>query len=72
MPADELTDLFVANGLVIDGEFREIMTKEEFQELFKRNLFLFSQGITRYGHIIYATLADSAKEVYEKLTSWKL
>ena len=48
------------------------MTKEEFQELFKRNLFLFSQGITRYGHIIYATLADSAKEVYEKLTSWKL
>ena len=48
MPADELTDLFVANGLVIDEEFREIMTKEEFQELFKRNLFLFSQGITRY------------------------
>ena len=71
MPADELTDLFVANGLVIDEEFREIMTKEEFQELFKRNLFLFSQGITTYGHVIYSTLADSAKEVYEKLTSWK-
>ncbi len=72
MPADELTDLFVENGLVIDGEFREIMTKEEFQELFKRNLMPFSQGITTYGHVIYSTLADSAKEVYEKLTSWKL
>ena len=71
MPADELTDLFVANGLEIDEEFREIMTKEEFQELFKRNLMPFSQGITTYGHVIYSTLADSAKEVYEKLTSWK-
>ena len=72
MPADELTDLFVANGLEIDEEFREIMTKEECQELFKRNLMPFSQGITTYGHVIYSTLADSAKEVYEKLTSWKL
>ena len=49
MPAKELLDLFIQNGLVINDDLKSSFTKEELQTLFKKTSIY---GIQEYLHIV--------------------
>ena len=44
MPAEELLDLFIQNGLVINGDLKVAFTDEEIQTLFKEDFYLWHNG----------------------------
>ena len=69
MPADELLDLFIENGLVINEDLKSTCTEEQLQELFKTGFYHWSKGSTPLSHTMYFDLAKKAKVVYDKLTS---
>ena len=68
MPADELLELFIANGLVINDELKESFTEEEIQALFKEGFHYWHTGICPMSWTPYLDLAEKAKAVYDKLT----
>ena len=45
LPADELLDLFIENGLVINDELKASFTEEELQILFKEGFHYWHTGI---------------------------
>ena len=49
MPANELLDLFIQNGLVINDDLKSSFTEEELQTLFKKTSIY---GIQEYLHIV--------------------
>ncbi len=67
MPAEELFDVFIQNGLVISAEMRESFTDEELQNLFKENFQLWHTGVSAHSHTMYIDLAEQTKIVYDKI-----
>lgn len=67
MPAKELLDLFIKNGLVINDELKEQYTEEELQTLFKDNFHLWHTGVSAHSYTIYIDLAEQTKVVYDKI-----
>ena len=67
MPAEELLDVFIQNGLVISDEMRESFTDEELQNLFKENFQLWHTGVSAHSHTMYIDLAEQTKIVYDKI-----
>ena len=67
MPAEELLDLFVQNGLVINDELKSAYTEEELQALFKENFHLWHTGVSAHSHTMYCELAEQIKVIYEKI-----
>ena len=69
MPADELLDLFIQNGLVINDELKAANTQEALQALFKVGFYHWSKGSTPLSHTMYFDLAEKTKAIYDKLTT---
>ena len=71
MPAKELLNLFIENGLVINDGLKASFTEEEIQILFKEQFDMWHRGISSMSHTMYIDLAEQTKEVYDKLTESK-
>lgn len=69
MPADELLELFIENGLVINDELKESFTEEEMQALFKEGFHYWHTGMCLMSWTPYLDLAEKTKVVYDKLTT---
>lgn len=68
LPADQLLNLFIENGLIINEELKEVFTEEELQALFKSEFDTLHMGVTTRSHFMYFDLAEKTKEVYDKIT----
>ena len=67
MPAEELFDVFIQNGLVISDEMNALFTEEELQNLFKENFHLWHTGESAHSHTMYIDLEEQTKIVYDKI-----
>lgn len=67
MPAEELLDLFIQNGLVINDDLKASFTEEELQTLFKENFDLWHTGVSAHSHTMYCDLAEQTKAIYDKI-----
>ena len=68
MPAEELLDLFIQNGLVINDDLKAAFTDEELQALFKKNFHLWHTGVSARSHTMYCDLAEQTKAIFDKMT----
>ena len=71
MPAEELLDVFIRNGLVISDELEASFTEEEIQKLFKEQFGLWHIGVSSMSHTMYMDLAEQTKVIYDKITDSK-
>ena len=71
MPANELLDLFIKNGLVINDELKASFTEEELQKLFKENFHLWHTGVSAHSYTAYIDLAEQTKVIYDKIAEPK-
>ena len=71
MPAEELLDLFIQNGLVINDALKASFTEEEIQTLFKAHFDMWHLGVSPMSHSVYLDLAKQTKEIYDKITESK-
>ena len=67
MPAMELYELFLANGLEIDEDLQKILTKDQLAEFFKADFELLLEGVSTRSHMGYMKIAKDTKIIYEKL-----
>ena len=67
MPAKELLDLFIQNGLVINDELKATYTEEELQDLFKEHFEMWHTGMSAMSHTMYIDLAEQTKVIYDKI-----
>ena len=67
MPAEELLDLFIQNGLVINDDLKASFTDEELQTLFKENFHLWHTGVSARSHTMYCDLAEQTKAIFDKI-----
>lgn len=67
MPAEELLDLFIQNGLVISDELKQSYTEEELQSLFKEHFALWHTGVSSMDYTVYMDLAEQTKEIFDKI-----
>lgn len=68
MPAEELLDLFIQNGLVINDDLKASFTDEELQALFKENFHLWHTGASAHSYTMYCDLAEQTKAIFDKIT----
>ena len=68
MPAEELLDLFIQNGLVINDDLKAAFTDEELQDLFHENFHLWHTGVSAHSHTMYIDLAEQTKAIFDKMT----
>ena len=71
MPAEELLNLFVENGLIINDGLKASFTEEEIQILFKAQFDMWHRGISSMNHTMYCDLAKQTKEIYDKIAESK-
>ncbi len=69
MPAEELLDLFLENGLVIGDGLRKNCTEEELQTLFKEDFEMWCSGVSIDSYTEYLDLAEQTKEIYDRITA---
>ena len=67
LSAEELLDLFIQNGLVINDELKQSYTEEELQSLFKEHFSMWHTGISAFNDTMYIDLAEQTKMVYESI-----
>ncbi len=67
LPANELLDLFIQNGLVINDELKQSYTEEELQTLFKEHFALWHTGECTMDYTAYIDLAEQVKTIYESI-----
>lgn len=67
MPAEELLDLFIQNGLVINEDLKRAYTEEELQTLFKEHFDMWHIGLSALSHTMYIDLAEQTKAIYDKI-----
>ena len=68
MPADELLELVIENGLVINDELKASFTEEELQALLKEGFHYWHTGVCPMSWTPYMDFADQVKTVYDKIT----
>ena len=68
MPAEELLDLFIQNGLVINDDLKASFTDEELQTLFQENFHLWHTGVSAHSHTMYCDLAEQTKAIFDQIT----
>ena len=71
MPAKELLDLFIRNGLAVNDDLKASYTEEELQNLFKENFHLWHTGVSVHSHTMYIDLAEQTKIIYDKISEPK-
>ena len=64
---EELLDLFIQNGLVINDDLKEAYTEEELQTLFQEHFDMWRTGLSALSHTMYIDLAEQAKAIYDKI-----
>ncbi len=67
MPAKELLDLFIQNGLIVSDEVKASFTDGELQTLFKENFPLWHMGMSAHSYTMYIDLAEQTKVIYDKI-----
>ena len=67
LPADELLELFIENGLIINEALKESFTEEEIQALFKEGFHYWSTGVCPMSWTAYFDLAVKTKAVYDQI-----
>ena len=67
MPANELLDLFIQNGLVVNDDLKASYTEEELSTLFKENFHLWHTGVSAHSYTAYIDLAEQTKAIYDKI-----
>ena len=67
LPANELLDLFIQNGLIISDELKQSYTEEELQSLFKEHFALWHTGVSSMSYTEYIDLAEQTKIIYESI-----
>ena len=67
LPAEELLDLFIQNGLVINDGLKQSYTEEELQSLFKEHFSMWHTGVSAFNDTMYIDLAEQTKMVYESI-----
>lgn len=67
LPAEELLDLFIQNGLVISDELKQSYTEEELQSLFKEHFVLWHTGVSSMDYTMYIDLAEQTKIIYDSI-----
>ena len=67
MPAGELLDLFIRNGLVINDDLKASYTEEELQVLFKGLFDMWHTGLSALSSTMYIDLAEQTKVIYDKI-----
>lgn len=67
LPADELLDLFIQNGLIISDELKQSFTEEELQSLFKDHFVFWHTGECLMDYTMYIYLAEQTKIIYESI-----
>lgn len=69
LPANQLYELFVENGLVLSKELQDTFSKEELSTFFKSEFYLLHKGLPPVrSHTMYKELAEETQKVYKKLT----
>lgn len=68
LPADELLNLFIENGLDINDELKSTFTEDELQELFKAEFETLRIGISRCSDVMCFDLAEQTKVIYDEIT----
>ena len=68
MPAEELLDLFIQNGLVINVDLKASFTEEELQTLFKENFHLWHTGVSAHSDSAFCDLAEQTKVIFDQIT----
>ena len=68
MPAGELLDVFIQNGLVINGDLKSAFTDEELQTLFKENFHLWHTGVSAHSDSAFCDLAEQTKAIFDQIT----
>ncbi|MBM6926694.1 M56 family metallopeptidase [Pseudoflavonifractor phocaeensis] len=68
MPAEELLDLFIQNGLVINDDLKASFTEEELQTLFKENFHLWHTGVSAHSDTAFCDLAEQTKVIFDQIT----
>ena len=71
MPANELLDLFIQNGLVINDDLKASFTEEELSTLFKENFHLWHTGESAHSYTAFIDLAEQTKVIYDKIAEPK-
>ena len=71
MPANELLDLFIQNGLVVNDDLKASYTEEELSTLFKENFHLWHTGVSAHSYTAYIDLAEQTKVIYDKIVEPK-
>ncbi len=69
MPAEELLELFIQNGLVINDELKALFTEKELEALFKENFDMWHTGMSVYSYTVYLDLAEQTKAIYDKIAN---
>lgn len=67
MPAGELLDLFLQNGLLINDDLKASYTQEELQILFKEHFDMWHIGLSALSHTMYIDLAEQTKTIYDEI-----
>ena len=65
MSSDELFDLFIRNGLVINERMANTLSEEVIKETLKPQIGILVKGIIPCNDIMYWDFADSVKETYD-------
>ena len=68
MPAGELLDLFIQNGLVINDDLKTSFTEKELQTLFKENFHLWHTGVSAHSDSAFCNLAEQTKMIFDQIT----
>lgn len=68
LPADQLLNLFIENGLDINDELKSTFTEDELQELFKAEFETLCIGISSRSDVMYFDLAEQTKAIYDEIT----
>ena len=67
MSGEELLDLFIQNGLVINDNLKASFTDEELQSLFKEHFEMWHTGMSAMSHTMYLDLAEQTKAIFDKI-----
>lgn len=67
LPAYELLDLFIQNGLIISDELKQSFTEEELQSLFKDHFVFWHTGECLMDYTMYIDLAEQTKIIYKSI-----
>lgn len=65
---NDLFEIFLDNGLIINEDLKKIFNEEELETYFKSEFNTLHKGVTTRSDKMYLELANETKKIYDKLT----